>query len=87
MNKHESKKSVQPVEGEGSYSATRRYNQHLGDAVTSGDLEAGAEEARRAVDGPEGKELERAAEDAKKGPQGATARAPRGVPKARKVSE
>jgi hypothetical protein len=72
MNKDESKKPEQPVEGEGSYSATRRYNQHLGEAVESGDLEAGAEAARRAVEGEEGVELERAAEQAKHGPKGAT---------------
>lgn len=63
------KKSEQPLEGEGSYSATRRYNQHLGEAIEGGDLEAGAEAAREAVDGPEGEELERAAEEAKKGPK------------------
>ena len=40
-----SKTKDQPLEGEGSYSAARRYNQHVGDAVASGDLEAGAEEA------------------------------------------
>jgi hypothetical protein len=62
-------KHHQPLEGEGSYSATRRYNQHLGDAVASGDLEAGAEEAAQALDGPEGEELQRAAEQAKKGPK------------------
>ncbi|MEI9948582.1 MAG: hypothetical protein WDO74_06245 [Pseudomonadota bacterium] len=69
MNNEESKKKDQPLEGEGSYSATRRYNKHLGDAVASGDLEAGAEEARRAVEGAEGEELARAAAEAKKGPK------------------
>jgi len=59
----------QPLEGEGSYSAARRYNQHVGDAVASGDLEAGAEEAARALDGPEGNELRRAAEESKTGPK------------------
>ena len=63
------KSKHQPLEGEGSYSATRRYNQHLADAVTSGDLEAGAKEAARALDGPEGEELRRAAEEAKAGPK------------------
>ena len=64
-----SKKKDQPVEGEGSYSATRRYNQHLSDAIARGGLEAGAEQARRALEGPEGKELKRAADAAKKGPK------------------
>jgi hypothetical protein len=68
MKKDESKKSNQPVEGEGSYSATRRYNQHLGDAIDSTDLEAGAEAARLAMEGPEREALERAAAKAKKGP-------------------
>jgi hypothetical protein len=76
MKKDESKKLDQPLEGEGSYSATRRYNKHLGDAVESGDLEAGAEAARRAVEGPEGAELKRAAEQAKQGPKGAGVRGP-----------
>ena len=85
MNNEKSKKSDQPLEGEGSYSATRRYNQHLGDAIASGDLEAGAEAARHAVEGPEGPELERAAEEAKKGPkQGAKSPTPSGKAAARK---
>ena len=67
MKKDESKKSE--LEGEGSYTATRRYNQHLAEAIDSADIEAAADEARRAVEGPEGKELARAAEDAKKGPK------------------
>ena len=76
MKKDESQESEQPLEGEGSYSATRRYNKHLGDAVASGDLESGAEEAHRAIEGAEGEELTRAAEEAKKGPKGGAAREP-----------
>ena len=71
MNEQEAKKSVQPLEDEGSFSAKRRYNQHLGDAVTSDDLEAGAELARRALEASEGRELERAAGEATKEPKGA----------------
>ena len=74
--KSKSKVKHQPLEGEGSYSATRRYNQHLGDAVASGDLEGGAEEAGRALDGPDGRELQRAAEEAKTGPRQSANRAP-----------
>jgi len=74
MKIDESKKSDQSLEGEGSYRATRRYNQHLGDAIASGDLEAGAEAASRALEGPEGQELERAAEAAKRGPKRAVGR-------------
>jgi hypothetical protein len=67
MNKDESKKSE--LEGEGSYSATRKYNQHLGEAMDSGDIEAAADEARRAIDGPEGPELKRAEQEGKAGPK------------------
>jgi hypothetical protein len=68
MSNEQDQKQQQPLEGEGSYSATRRYNQHLGDAVDSGDLEAGAEEARQAMEGSEREALERAAEEGKRGP-------------------
>jgi hypothetical protein len=67
MKKDESKKSE--LEGEGSYSATRKYNQHLGEAIDSGDIEAAADEARRAIDGPEGPELRRAEQAGKAGPK------------------
>jgi hypothetical protein len=67
MNKDESKKSE--LEGEGSYSATRKYNQHLAEAIDSGDIEVAADEARRAIDGPEGPELRRAEQEAKNGPK------------------
>ncbi|HEY1533071.1 MAG TPA: hypothetical protein VGF76_03610 [Polyangiaceae bacterium] len=77
MNKDESKKSE--LEGEGSYSATRRYNQHLGEAIDSGDIEAAADEARRALEGPEGPELRRAEQDAKNGPK----RKPNALPTAK----
>src|SRR4051812_47639112 len=53
MKNEDSKKPTQPVEGEGSYTATRRYNQHLGDAIDSGDVDAAADAARRAMEGPE----------------------------------
>lgn len=69
MKKDEANKK-QALEGEGSYSATRRYNQHLGDAIDSGDVEAAADEARRALAGPEAEELRRAEERGKAGPKG-----------------
>ena len=69
MKNDDSKTSTQPVEGEGSYTATRRYNQHLGDAIDSGDVEAAADEARRALEGPEREELERAEKQGKNGPK------------------
>jgi hypothetical protein len=67
MKKDESKKSE--LEGEGSYTATRRYNQHLGEAIDSGDIEAAADAARRALEGPEGPELKRAEQAGKLGPK------------------
>ncbi len=67
MTTNKSETQKQPVEGEGSYSATRAYNQHLGDAIESDDLEAGADAARRAMEGPEREELERAAARTKQG--------------------
>jgi hypothetical protein len=86
MKKDESKKSTQPLQGEGNYSATRRYNKHLGDAIESGDLEAGAEAARRAIEGAEGAELERAAQAAKRGPKRGIASVATGKAKARSAS-
>ena len=67
MNKDESKKSE--LEGEGSYTATRNYNRHLAEAMDAEDIEAAAEEARRAVEGAEGEELRRAEQEAKNGPK------------------
>ncbi len=69
MQDADSKKPTQPLEGEGSYTATRRYNEHLGDAIDSGDIEAAADAARRAMEGPERAELERAARQGKAGPR------------------
>jgi hypothetical protein len=69
MKKDDAKQSQQPLEGEGNYTATRRYNEHLGDAIDAGDLEAAADAARRAMEGPERAELERAAKRGKAGPK------------------
>lgn len=69
MKNDDSDETTQPLEGEGSYSATRRYNQHLGDAIDSGDVEALADAARRALEGPEREELERAEAEGKAGPK------------------
>jgi hypothetical protein len=69
MKKDDSSKPTQPLEGEGSYSATRRYNQHVGDAIDSGDVEAAADAARRALEGSERDELERAEKQGKAGPK------------------
>lgn len=62
-NQNESK---QPVEGEGSYSATRRYQQDLDAYQQSGKSERAAQRAREAVEGDEGKELQKAEDEAKR---------------------
>jgi len=55
------------VEGEGSYTAARRYNEGVKRAVDSGKTEELAQKAKEALAGPEGPELERAARIGKKG--------------------
>ncbi len=62
------------LEGEGSYTATRRYNKNLRKAVERGDTDALAERARRALEGEEGPGLRKAERQAKQG----KIRAPRG---------
>jgi len=58
------------VEGEGSYSATRAYNENLGHALRDRrSIERGAESARRAVEGSEGPALRKAEQRAKSGPR------------------
>jgi hypothetical protein len=56
------------LEGEGSYEGTRRYNEGVKKKIEKGEVGAAAEEAKRAVEGPEGHELEKAEKDAKSGP-------------------
>jgi hypothetical protein len=64
------------LEGEGSYSATRSYNQGLARALADkSSIERGAKRARRAVEGREGPELRAAEERGRRGPR-ATKRAP-----------
>jgi hypothetical protein len=54
------------VEGEGSYTATRAYNKHTQETVRSGTVEQKAQDAAKAVEGPEAAELKRAEEAGKK---------------------
>jgi hypothetical protein len=56
------------LEGEGSYTATRKYNQHLAEHQRTEDVERLAEDAREALEGEEGGELRQAEEKAKQGP-------------------
>jgi hypothetical protein len=53
------------VEGEGSYTATHRYNEGLAEHIKNHDVESEAEEAREALEGDEREELERAEERGK----------------------
>lgn len=54
------------VEGEGSYTATRRYNEGVQEHLSTHDVEAEAEEAREALEGDERAELEAAEEQGKR---------------------
>ena len=57
------------LEGEGSYSATRRYNAGVRDHVRSADVAQLGKKAAKALEGPEGAELEKAEKLAKRGPR------------------
>jgi hypothetical protein len=56
------------VEGEGSYTSTRRYNEHLKQHIETQNTEELAEQARKALEGDEKAELEEAERRAKRGP-------------------
>jgi hypothetical protein len=56
------------VEGEGSYTGTRRYNERLKKHVETEDIEQLGEQAKRALEGDERAELEDAERRAKRGP-------------------
>ena len=56
----------QSNEGEGSRSAARNYDKATEQYVKSGKVDAAAKEAKRAVEGTERAELERAEEEGKK---------------------
>ena len=55
------------VEGEGSYTASRRYRAGLEKSVAAGKSDELARKAQKAYDGKEGKELRKAEQQAKKG--------------------
>lgn len=55
------------LEGEGSYSAARRYREALERSLKQGDVNALADAAAEALDGPEGRELRRAEKAARHG--------------------
>lgn len=57
------------LEGEGSYTGTRKYNKHLAEHQEQHDVAELANEAREALEGEEGEELRRAEQRAKEGPR------------------
>ncbi len=56
------------VEGEGSYTSTRRYNEHVKKHLDDGNVEEEAKQAKQALQGDERSELEDAERRAKRGP-------------------
>jgi len=58
----------QPLEGEGSYTATRAYNSKLRAFAAGADIPGLAASARQALSGPEGAELKRAEARGKRRP-------------------
>ena len=64
------------VEGEGSYSATRVYNQRTADFIQKGKVDKAAQEAKRAMESGEAGALKSAEEKGKAGD-------PRGMGKAK----
>ena len=55
------------IEGEGNCTADRRYREGVESSVKAGKIKEHAEEAARALDGPEGDELREAEEEARRG--------------------
>ncbi len=64
-------KAKKSLEGEGSYSATRRYNAGVAEHVKSADVDALGKKAAKALDGKEGQALQKAEKQAKRGPRSA----------------
>jgi hypothetical protein len=54
--------------GEGSYTGTRRYNEHVKKTLENEDVEELAEQAKQALEGDEKGELEEAERQGKRGP-------------------
>lgn len=64
-----SKSKKSGLEGEGSYSATRKYNEGLAKHQKQANVDELAKRARKAVEGSEAGELRRAEEQGKRGPR------------------
>ena len=63
----ESKKTKDGLEGEGSYSGTRDYNERTADFIKKGKVDKAAKEAERAMDSDEAEELKSAEDKGKAG--------------------
>lgn len=61
------KKTTDGIEGEGSYSGTRDYNERTADFIRKGKVEKAAQDARKAMDSGEAAELKSAEEKGKAG--------------------
>jgi len=61
----ELEQQAEQVEGEGSYTATHRYNEGVREHIQKHDVEREAEQARQALEGDERRELEQAEERGK----------------------
>lgn len=61
------KKNKDGVEGEGSYSGTRDYNERTADFIKKGKVDKAAQDARQAVDSGEAADLKAAEEKGKAG--------------------
>jgi hypothetical protein len=55
------------IQGEGNYDAARRYRKEQEAFAQSGKVDQAAHEAEEALDGPEGRDLERARKKTAKG--------------------
>jgi hypothetical protein len=55
------------IEGEGSYSGTRAYNEATARFLKKGKAEEAAKEAERALDSQEGTELRKAEDEGRRG--------------------
>ncbi len=63
----DSKKTKDGVEGEGSYSGTRDYNERTADFIKKGKVDKAAQDAKQAMDPGEAADLKAAEEKGKAG--------------------
>jgi len=62
-----SKKSKDGVEGEGSYSGTRDYNERTSEFIKKGKVDKAAQDAKEAIESSEAGDLKEAEEKGKAG--------------------